>query len=200
MAAQKKVPKDHRRSESKLPELLYEKYAPGFLTMCIRYCGDLKDAEDVLHDGFIKILKNHSKYKQIKGGSFEGWMKRIIMNTVLNYIRDHAKEKRFLDIEPLTERITNQEDEENHFEELAGKIHTEEVMKMICELPLGYRTVFNMYVFESYSHHEIADALGCSENTSKSQLSKARGMLRKKLNQAYFTQFAQNGKAESKSG
>ena len=200
MTAPKKVLEDHSCSASKLPEILYEKYAPGFLSMCIRYCGNIKDAEDVLHDGFIKILKNLSNYKEIKEGSLEGWMKRIILNTVLNHIRDHAKERSFLDIAPLSERITDHDDEDNHFEELAGKIQVEEVMRMICELPMGYRTVFNMYVFESYSHREIADTLGCSENTSKSQLSKARGMLRRKLNQAYFKQFAQNGKAESKSG
>lgn len=200
MTAREKVLEDYHTTASKLPEILYEKYASGFLAMCIRYCGDLKDAEDVLHDGFIKILKNLSKYKEIKGGSFEGWMKRIIMNTVLNYIRDHAKERSFLDIAPLSERITDHEDEENYFEELAGKIQVEEVMKIICELPLGYRTVFNLYVFESYSHREIANELGFSENTSKSQLSKARGMLRKKLKQAYLKQFAHNGKEESKIG
>ena len=188
------------RGKADTVESLYVKYAPALLSVCLRYCGNLADAEDVLHDGFIKIIRSLPKFKHRSNGTLGSWMKRIMVNTALNYIRDHSKEKRFLDIEPLTERITNQEDEENHFEELAGKIHTEEVTKMICELPLGYRTVFNMYVFESYSHHEIADALGCSENTSKSQLSKARGMLRKKLNQAYFTQFAQNGKAESKSG
>jgi RNA polymerase sigma-70 factor (ECF subfamily) len=200
MTAPEKILYDYPYPESKLPEALYEKYAPRFLSICIRYCGNIEDAEDVLHDGFIKILKNLSKYKEINGGSFEGWMKRIIINTVLNYIRDHAKEKRFLDLAPLSEQISSHEDEENFFEELAGKIDTNEVMKMIFELPLGYRTVFNLYVFELYSHREIAGLLECSENTSKSQLSKARRMLRKKLNQAYFTQFAHNGKAESKSG
>ena len=72
-------------------------------------------------------------------------------------------------------------------------------MNMICELPLGYRTVFNMYVFESYSHNEIAEILKCSVNTSKSQLSKARKLLRQKLNKEYDNQFAHNGKAESPS-
>jgi len=183
--------------DSKLAKVLYEKYAPGFLSICMRYCGNIKDAEDVLHDGFIKIMKNLPKYREIKGGSFEGWMKRIIINTVLNYLRDHLKEKRFLDIDSMSERISEVQEEENYFEHLAGNIETEEVLKMICELPIGYRTVFNMYVFESYSHREIADSLGCSENTSKSQLSKARGLLRKKLDQAYVKQFAQNVKAES---
>jgi len=142
-------------------------------------------------------MKNLPNYKEIKGGSFEGWMKRIMINTVLNYLRDHLKEKRFLDVDSMSERIAEVQEEENIIEQLAEKIDTGEVLKMICELPLGYRMVFNMYVFESYSHREIADSLGFSENTSKSQLSKARGMLRRKLNQAYLKQFAQNGKAES---
>jgi RNA polymerase sigma-70 factor (ECF subfamily) len=184
---------------SRLPEMLYDQYAPGFLSICIRYCGNRKDAEDTLHDGFIKILQNLSKFNERKGCSFEGWMKRIIVNTALNFIRDHAKERKFLDIDPISEKIAAEEDEENQYEELAGKIDIEEVMKMICELPLGYRTVFNLYVFESFSHRGIAHELGCSENTSKSQLSKARAMLRKKLNEAYFKQSEHHGKAESKS-
>ena len=200
MTAPEKTLYDPLNPETKLPELLYERYASKFLSVCLRYCGNIEDAEDVLHDGFIKIIKNIRKYREVKGGSFEAWMKRIIINTVLNHIRDHAKEKKFLDIEPLSEKIGNEEDEETHFEELAGKIDTGEVIKMICELPYGYRTVFNMYVFESYSHREIARFLKCSENTSKSQLSKARGILKRKLNEVYFKQFEHYGTAESKIG
>jgi RNA polymerase sigma factor (sigma-70 family) len=195
MTAPEKILYDPENPELKLPELLYKKYAPRFLAVCIRYCGNVEDAEDVLHDGFIKILKNISKYKDVNGGSFEGWMKRIIINTALNHLRDHAKEKRFLDIEPLSERISGNEEEENYFEKLAGKIKKEKVMEMVCGLPPGYRAVFNLYVFESYSHREIAGMLRCSENTSKSQLSKARGMLRKQLDQYYFNQFEPNENA-----
>jgi len=195
MSAPEKILYDPENPELKLPELLYKKYAPRFLAVCIRYCGNVEDAEDVLHDGFIKILKNISKYKDVNGGSFEGWMKRIIINTALNHLRDHAKEKRFLDIEPLSERISGNEEEENYFEKLAGKIKKEKVMEMVCGLPPGYRAVFNLYVFESYSHREIAGMLRCSENTSKSQLSKARGMLRKQLDQYYFNQFEPNENA-----
>jgi len=197
MIAQKQILTDRPKSAIEITELLYEKHAPGFLSMCIRYCGNIKDAEDVLQDGFIKIIKNLSNFKTRKDGSFEGWMKRIVMNTILNYIRDHAREKRFLDIEVFTDRLADQKEEETHFEELANKIDTDEVMNMICELPCGYRTVFNLYVFESYSHQEIAKELGFSESTSKSQLSKARALLRKRLDQAYFNQLAHDGKAES---
>jgi RNA polymerase sigma-70 factor (ECF subfamily) len=176
-------------------ESLYVKYAPALLSVCLRYCGNLADAEDVLHDGFIKIIRNLPTFRLRANGTFEAWMKRIMVNTALNYIRDHAKEKKFLDIDPLIEQINIEEPEDTLFDELVGKINPDKVMEMICELPPGYRTVFNLYVFESYSHREIAGLLGCSENTSKSQLSKARGILRKRLDLFYNKQFKPDEKA-----
>ena len=183
------------RDKTYTVESLYVKYAPALLSVCLRYCGNLADAEDVLHDGFIKIIRNLPKFKHRSNGTLGSWMKRIMVNTALNYIRDHSKEKKFLDIDPISERINIAEQEDTWFDELAGKINPDKVMEMICELPPGYRTVFNLYVFESYSHREIAGLLGCSENTSKSQLSKARGMLRKRLDHFYNKQFKPDEKA-----
>jgi RNA polymerase sigma-70 factor (ECF subfamily) len=188
---------NHGRADT--VESLYVKYSPALLSVCLRYCGNLADAEDVLHDGFIKIIRNLSSFKPRSNGSPEAWMKRIMVNTALNYIRDHAKEKKFLDIDPISERVEIAEPEITWFDDLAGKINPDKVMEMICELPPGYRTVFNLYVFESYSHSEIAGLLGCSENTSKSQLSKARGMLRKRLNHFYNKQFEPDENATRKS-
>jgi RNA polymerase sigma-70 factor (ECF subfamily) len=176
-------------------ESLYVKYSPALLSICLRYCGNLADAEDVLHDGFIKIIRNLPKFKHRSNGTLGSWMKRIMVNTSLNYIRDHAKEKKFLDIDPISEWINMEEPEDSWFDELAEKINPDKVMEMICQLPPGYRTVFNLYVFELHSHREIAGLLGCSENTSKSQLSKARGMLRNKLDQFYVKQFEPDEKA-----
>jgi RNA polymerase sigma-70 factor, ECF subfamily len=176
-------------------ESLYVKYAPALLSVCLRYCGNLADAEDVLHEGFIKIIRNLPKFKHRSNGTLGSWMKRIMVNTALNYIRDHVKEKKFLDMDPISERINIAEPEDTWFDELVGKINTDKVMEMICELPPGYRTVFNLYVFESYSHREIASLLGCSENTSKSQLSKARGMLRRRLDLFYNKQSEPDEKA-----
>jgi RNA polymerase sigma-70 factor (ECF subfamily) len=186
-------------SKANTVESLYVKYAPALLSVCLRYCGNLADAEDVLHDGFIKIIRNLPKFKHRSNGTLGSWMKRIMVNTALNYIRDHSKEKKFLDIDPISERINIAEQEDTWFDELAGKINPDKIMEMICELPPGYRTVFNLFVFESYSHREIAGLLGCSENTSKSQLSKARGMLRKQLDQFYFKQFEPDEKATKQS-
>ena len=166
-----------------LPAKLYEKHAPALLSLCMRYCGNIQDAEDVLHEGFIKIIRNVGGFRDGGKGSFEGWMRRIMVNTALNYIRDHAKERKFLDIDPIEDRLVPDDDSEGEdfITGMAGHVSPQVVMDLICELPYGYRSVFNMYVFESYSHKEIAQALNFSENTSKSQLSKARSMLRKKL-------------------
>jgi RNA polymerase sigma-70 factor, ECF subfamily len=175
-------------NDTKSIQELYETYAPGLLSLCFRYCGKIEDAEDVLHDGFIKIIKNGHSFQSRNVGSFEGWMKKIMVNTALNFLRDHAKEKRFIDIDPIYDRINISEEEENQFEELTGKIDQKSVMNMICELPPGYRTVFNLYVFESYTHREIAQELNISENTSKSQLSKARGLLKKRISELLIKQ------------
>jgi len=164
---------------------VYDRFAPALLGLCKRYCGNIEDAEDVLHDGFIKILQNLSKFEKRTNGSFEGWMKRIMINTALNHIRSKAREKDIFDFNTLPEEISVQETEEEFLflKEIESKISKEKLMSMIGDLPVGYRTVFNLYVFESYSHKEIAETLRCSENTSKSQLSKARSLLRKQLKQ-----------------
>jgi len=164
---------------------LYDRYAPTLLGLCKRYCGNIADAEDVLHDGFIKILQNLGRFTARGNGSLEGWMKRIVVNTALNHIRSKVREKNLFDHSTLHEVCnTDMSEEDDLFlKEMTGKITREELMSIICALPPGYRTVFNLYVFECYTHKEIAEALGCSENTSKSQLSKARSLLRKQLNQ-----------------
>jgi RNA polymerase sigma-70 factor, ECF subfamily len=177
---------DRRRDSAVSREIesvsvLYDCYAPRLLSLCLRYTGNRADAEDVLHDGFMKIIKNYETFSSRHHHSLEAWMKRIMLNTALNYIRDHKKEKFFLSFEtdPLLQVA-----EEEHEESYAGmNLTKEELINMVCELPDGYRTVFNLYVMEDYSHKEISELLGCSENTSKSQLSKARAALRKRLAQ-----------------
>lgn len=164
-------------------EALYDGYAPKLLSICIRYCGNRDDAEDILHDGFIKIIQKIHTFKIRSEGTLEAWMKRIVVNTALNFLRARLKEKNFTAIDPIIDRIDFSDEEEAGTEDIYLKIDQEKVMELICELPAGYRTVFNMYVFERYGHREIAGLLGCSENTSKSQLSKARALLRKKINQ-----------------
>lgn len=164
-------------------EALYDRYAPALLSVCFRYCGNRDDAEDVLHDGFIKIIQKIQTFKLRADGSLEAWMRRIMVNTSLNFLRSRYKEKNFVDIVPILDLIDLHDEESADPEEIYLKLEREKIMELICELPAGYRTVFNLYVFEQYGHREIAELLQCSENTSKSQLSKARAMLRKKINQ-----------------
>jgi RNA polymerase sigma-70 factor (ECF subfamily) len=156
--------------------VLYDQHAPWLLAVCLRYTGNREDAEDVLHDGFMKIIRSIKDFKQT--GSLEAWMRRIMVNTALNFIRDRKQEKIFTDHDPWLENIQDQNDQE----EITGSnLSKEQLMEIISSLPDGYRMVFNLYVMENYPHKEIAEMLGISENTSKSQLSKARRFLRKRL-------------------
>jgi len=164
-------------------EALYDRYAPSLLSVCFRYCGNRDDAEDILHDGFIKIIRKIHTFKVRSNGTLESWMRRIMVNTALNFLRDRSKEKNFIAIDPIEDRIEFPDEREADTVEMYQGVDQEQIMQLICELPAGYRTVFNLYVFEEYGHREIAALLGCSENTSKSQLSKARALLRKKMNQ-----------------
>lgn len=171
-------------------EALYDTFAPKLLAICFRYCGNRSDAEDLLHDGFIKILQKIHTFRIQPNGTLEAWMKRIIVNTCLNFLRSRIKEQKTVDIDPLIDRIDLRDEEDPVQENLYPMPDQERILELICELPAGYRTVFNMYVFEQYGHKEIAEMMGFSENTSKSQLSKARATLRKKLNQMVIKETA----------
>jgi len=168
-------------------EALYDRYAPALLSVCYRYCGNRDDAEDILHDSFIKIIQKIKDFIPRKDASLEAWMHRIAVNTSLNFIRSRTREKIMVDIDPILDHTDFTDETEGDLEELYHQIDRETILALICELPAGYRTVFNLYVFEQYSHAEIAGLLSCSENTSKSQLSKARALLRKKMNQLVNT-------------
>jgi len=176
--------KDVLQNRSKAVEALYDRYAPSLLSLCYRYSGNMQDAEDILHEGFIKIIKNLHGFKPMFESSLEAWMKRIMTNTALNFLRDRSKDRKLLDIEKIGNRVTIPEEESRYLDFIHQSISQDQILEMIGELPLGYRTVFNLYVFEEYSHKEIGDKLNCTESTSKSQLSKARAALRAKINEA----------------
>lgn len=162
------------KQQRKAQYALYERYAGTMMTLCMRYCKNREEAEDLLQEGFIKVFQKISTFRG--QGSLEGWIRRILINHALNNIK--ARKLVFLEEDPqkMGERLA---DEGGQYEE---ELYSPEMMlKAIQELPEGYRIVFNLYVFENYSHKEIADHLGISENTSKSQLSRARGYLRKVL-------------------
>jgi RNA polymerase sigma-70 factor (ECF subfamily) len=152
-----------------MQELLYHKFSPKMYTVCLRYSGNPEDARDLLQEGFIKIFKNLGKYRG--DGSFEGWIRRIFVNTSI----EHFRKKVHLQSVSETQESTIEDKEWNVLDNLAEK----DIMQMIHELSPGYKTVFNMHVIEGYSHKEIAEMLGINEGTSKSQLARAKTVLKK---------------------
>ncbi|WKZ60572.1 MAG: sigma-70 family RNA polymerase sigma factor [Cyclobacteriaceae bacterium] len=150
---------------------LYDQYSSKMYALCYRYVKDSMEAEDVLVTAFTKIFE---RIDQFKGeGSFEGWIRRVIVNEALTYLRRNRSMYLETDLEAA--------DREPDYQNISDHLEAEELMQMIQELPSGYRIVFNMYAIDGYSHKEIADQLGISENTSKSQLSRARTYLQKML-------------------
>lgn len=160
-----------RKKDQKAQKEVFEKYSSKMLGVCNRYLRDFDQAEDVMVGGFVKVF---SKIDQYKGdGSFEGWLRRIMVNESLTYIRKNKNMYLEVDIEAA--------DREPDYQTLNNTLEATDLLKLVHDLPTGYRTVFNMYAIEGYSHKEIAQKLGISENTSKSQLSRARGLLQKQL-------------------
>jgi RNA polymerase sigma-70 factor (ECF subfamily) len=150
---------------------LYEQYSAKMLGVCLRYIKDRGEAEGVMVGGFMKVFEKISQYE--RKGSFEGWIRRIMVNEALTYIRKHKSMSVEVEIEKA--------DREPDFSYLSDSLEEMDLLRMIQDLPIGYRTVFNMYAIEGYSHKEIGEMLGISANTSKSQLSRARNWLQEKL-------------------
>jgi RNA polymerase sigma-70 factor (ECF subfamily) len=137
----------------------------------MRYTNDYHIAEDILQEGFIKVFKNIGKYRG--EGSFDGWVRRIFVNTSIEHYRKKVNLYAVTEIENDNIKTYNGD--------VIDQLQEADLLKMIGELSIGYRTVFNMYVIEGYSHQEIAEMLGISEGTSKSQLSRARMLLQEKV-------------------
>jgi len=157
----------------KSQRILYNFYSSKFLGICMRYAKDKQEAEDVLQDGFIKIFKRINQYSGL--GSFEGWMKRIIVNTAITNYRQNLKRYNQLQVEQIAS------DEEPEVYSTDVEYTHEELLKVIQSLPPGYRMVFNLFAIEGYQHKEIAEKLGIDVTTSKSQYSRARKLLQKRL-------------------
>ncbi len=143
------------------------------LGVCNRYLPSYADAEDVFQEAFIKIFKNIQSFRNQSEFSLQKWMKRIMINASINYLRDRKKERFTYDPDLTLEFISDEQDSA-FFDELYEMISAEEILKIVQALPNGYRMVFNLYAMESCSHDDIAEMLGISVNTSKTQLFKAR--------------------------
>lgn len=156
-------------------KILFEKYSALFYGICLRYAYTNDEADDILQEGFLKIFFNIRKFSGF--GSFEGWMKRIIVNNAINYYHKFYKYRYHTDV---TEIQTTQSDDKL-FDE--NDFSYDELLKIIKELPPGYKQVFNLYAIEGFKHKEIAEALQISENTSKSQYHRAKKILQEKIEQ-----------------
>ncbi len=155
-------------------ELLYRRHAAKLYAVCLQYSGNDEEARDILQEGFIKIFDNLIHYKN--EGSFEGWMRRIVVNTALEKFRNSNKLYRVDDIDHIPEPDADPENQD-----YAG-LEAVDLLDIIRELPPKYRMVFNLFAIEGYSHREISEMINISEGTSKSNLSRARTILQKKVN------------------
>ncbi len=150
----------------KAQEKLYNFYAARMRGTCLRYSSTAFEAEDIFQDGFIKVFTNLKNYKN-QGGSFDGWVRRIIVNTAIDTYKKNRTQKEQVSYENVTE-------EEIGPVEIEDTLEEEELLAALAKLPDGYRMVFNLYAVEGFSHKEISNLLEITESTSKSQLFKAR--------------------------
>jgi RNA polymerase sigma factor (sigma-70 family) len=160
-------------NDRRMQQELYNRFAPKMYGVCLRYTGNGDDAQDVLQDGFVKVFRKLDSFRS--EGSFEGWIRRVFVNTAI----EHFRRKHYM--QPVTER------EENTLESktltaLDG-LSEKDILKLVQQLAPGYRAVFNLYVVEGYSHKEIGEMLDITEGTSKSQLSRAKVILQEMIKQ-----------------
>lgn len=157
--------------DRQIQEILYKRFSSKMYGVCLRYSGSPDDANDLLQEGFIKIYKNIDKFRG--DGSFEGWIRRIFVNTAIEHFRKKVKLYNVSEVQENTIEDTDIS--------VLDKLAVKDIIVLVNELAPGYKTIFNMHVIEGYSHKEIADILGITEGTSKSQLARAKGVLKKSL-------------------
>jgi RNA polymerase sigma factor (sigma-70 family) len=167
---EKDLIKDCLAAKPAAQRILYDRYSPTMFGTCLRYLQDAMEAEEAMVSGFVKVFANLDKFRQ--DGSFEGWIRRIMINEALTTLR----KRRLSWVESLDNLRTQGTPAASELE-----YEAEELLQMIEKLPTGYRTVFNLYAIEGYSHKEIGELLEITESTSKSQLNRARAMLQKMI-------------------
>ncbi|MCF8416596.1 MAG: sigma-70 family RNA polymerase sigma factor [Crocinitomicaceae bacterium] len=155
--------------------MLFDRFSSKMLGVCLRYAKDSEQADDILQDGFVKVFTKLKDFKN--AGSLEGWIRRVMVNTALDQIRKNGKTLGDVSVEDVQYKIENND-------HIAEQLMAEDLLKLINSMPDGYKVVFNMFAIEGYTHNEIADTLGISESTSKSQYSRARAYLRERISDA----------------
>jgi RNA polymerase sigma factor (sigma-70 family) len=161
-----------KANERKAQELLYKRFASKMLGVCLRYATDRMEAEDMLQNGFIRVFQKIADYRG--DGSFEGWVRRIMVHSSIEYYRKHHKMLTVADLESVGK--------EPSVDPVAvSSLDAKDLMTLIQRLSPGYRMVFNLYAIDGYSHKEIGEIMGISEGASKSQLSRARAILKEQI-------------------
>ncbi len=159
-----------KKNKPKDQALLFEMFSDKMFGTCLYYSSNREDAEDLLHDGFLKIFENIKKYED---GNLEAWMRRVFINLALMRYRRNKHRREVEDVEALMDSVRSVPED--------NTLHANELMAMISRLPTRYRLVFNLYAIEGFKHKEIAGMLDISEGTSKSNLSRARQILQQQL-------------------
>ena len=172
MDSLEKIIKGCQQNKIKYQKMLYDRFADLMFGICLRYTKTKEEAEDVFQDGFIKVFKHIKKYSFT--GSFEGWIRKIFLNTAISNFRQNAKNYFHVEFETTEINLPYKTYQEIQYTEA-------ELIAIINELPEGYRIVFNLHAIEGFKHKEIAEMLGIDENTSKTQLFRARRLLQERL-------------------
>ncbi len=160
-------------NDPKAQRYLFDRYGSKMLGICTRYCRNLEDARDAMQEGFVKVFTILSKFN--RQSKLETWMTRVMINTAIDH---YKRENKFVLYEEADKIVKDEGEEDQIFVEEQREVSEEDILEVIRELPDGYRIVFNMYAIEGLGHKDIAQALGISEGTSKSQLARARKHLR----------------------
>ena len=160
--------KDCLKQKPEAQKKLYELFASSMLGVCFRYTKSVNDAEEVLQEGFVKVFTRLKQYKA--DGEFGGWVRKIMVNTALNYLKTNKKYRHDLLFDELPLHVVSTHDP-------VVKLQSKELAELIRQLPTGFQTIFNLYAVEGYKHSEIASMLGINEGTSRSQYARARTIL-----------------------
>ena len=166
------------RNDRLSQKTLYERYYGKMMSVCLRYAKDRDEAGDMLHEGFMKVFDNIKKFGH--KGSFEGWVRRIMVNGCIDHLRKNRQQYLIVNT-VIAETAGRHVEEDLNDDDLADLINKEDIMRAVQNLTPAYRTIFNLYVIEEYTHREIAELLDISEGTSKSNLAKAKFNLKKNL-------------------
>jgi RNA polymerase sigma-70 factor (ECF subfamily) len=157
-----------QKNDPAAQQLLYQRYSPKMLSVCYRYAKSREDAEDMLQEGFVKVFLQINRYEH--RGSLEGWILRVIVHTCINHLKKYKKFNDVVDLAYAANLIIREDN-------IPGIVQAKQIVESIRALPIGYRTVLNLYAIEGYSHKEIGSMLEIEESTSRSQYTRAKNLL-----------------------